>query len=45
MKQLFLTAVLLSSIFISAQNSLEDYVKEGIKYHDNGEYDNALQST
>jgi tetratricopeptide (TPR) repeat protein len=43
MRQLILTVTFLfSSIFIFAQNSVEDYVKEGIKYHDNGDYDKAI---
>ncbi len=43
MRQLILTITFLfSSIFIFAQNTVEDYVKEGIKFHDNREYDKAI---
>ena len=28
---------------IIAQTSIEDLVKEGIQYHDNGEYDKAIE--
>ena len=43
MKHLIITIVFLfSSIFIFSQNTVEDYVTVGIKFHDNGEYDKAI---
>ena len=44
-KQLFgLIILLLLSINCFAQSEIENFVKEGIQYHDNGEFDKAIQS-
>ncbi|WP_324025290.1 tetratricopeptide repeat protein [Maribacter sp. BPC-D8] len=43
MKLFAITTILLFSfLFTSAQNTFDNYIKEGIQYHDNGEYDNAI---
>lgn len=39
---LFITTLLLST-FAIGQSSIEDLVKEGISYHDKGEYDKAIE--
>lgn len=44
MKQLtFILMLLCASIQIFAQSTVEDYVREGIPFHDNGEYDKAIE--
>ena len=43
MKAFILTATFLfSSFFVLAQNNIENYIKEGIKYHDSGDYEKAI---
>ncbi|MDF4203800.1 tetratricopeptide repeat protein [Maribacter sp. SA7] len=45
MRQSTITALFLFSFLsLFSQNNLEDYVKEGIEHHDNGDYDNAIAS-
>ena len=45
MKKLLLAfGILISSISLFAQENLEDFVKEGIVHHDNGDYEKALSS-
>ncbi|NUN99391.1 MAG: tetratricopeptide repeat protein [Saprospiraceae bacterium] len=39
----FLLMLLCSSVQIIAQSTIEDFVKEGIQFHDNGEYDKAIE--
>jgi len=43
-KILIVLFILIYSSNINAQNSIENYVREGIHYHDNGDYDNAIKS-
>lgn len=44
MKQLtFILMLLCASTQITAQSTIEDYVREGIPYHDKGEYDKAIE--
>lgn len=44
-KQIWVALTLaLLAIQVNAQSSIEDFVKEGIQYHDNGEYDKAIES-
>lgn len=43
MKKILITSILLLSItYTYSQKSVEDYVKEGIQYHDSGNYDKAI---
>src|SRR5690606_30065233 len=45
MKQQTITLLLLCiSIQIIAQSNIEDYAKQGVQYHDNGEYDKAIET-
>lgn len=45
MKHLIYTiTLLLFSITVNAQSTIEDYVNEGIKYHDSGDYDKAIET-
>jgi tetratricopeptide (TPR) repeat protein len=37
-------ALLFISIQVIAQSSIEDFVKEGIQYHDNGNYEKAIET-
>jgi len=43
-KILIILFLLLYGSNINAQNSIEDFVKEGIQYHDNGDYDKAINA-
>ena len=42
MKNLFLTSLFLLSVTLSFTQSVDDYVKEGISYHDKGQYSKAI---
>lgn len=40
---LLISLLLLSAIQVYAQKSVDDYVREGIRHHDNGDYDKAIE--
>lgn len=45
MRNLIISLIIIcSSTLIHSQTSLEDYVQQGIQYHDNGEYDKAIET-
>jgi tetratricopeptide (TPR) repeat protein len=45
MRSLLLTfALVISSFFAFSQSSIKDFVEEGIRYHDNGEFDKAIET-
>lgn len=41
---IFLITFLLSSLYIFAQNTKEDFIKKGIEYHDTGKFEEAITS-
>lgn len=43
-KAVFLIVALLFTGQIIAQSSLEDFVKQGVEYHDKGDYDKAIEA-
>ncbi len=43
-QQLLIFAFLCTTAFTFSQNSFDDYLSEGVQYHDNAEYDKAIQS-